>query len=153
MTKSLNSGLDPDVAHRDGGQIDSEILPTSPVVERNPKTVLGSRVEQIRVASIGADRAGILIARQSIDGFRPVRAVIVRDVDVGSVVSHAMVIRNRIRRSGNQRRRRDRFEARELRRPGRCNVLPMRPAIARQLHVAVVGSTQISPWSIEEPSM
>ena len=132
--------LDGDVVDRRVRQVLPQRLPFRAVVERNVDAVLGAQIQQLRLLDVLANRAREVGRADAVGDRRPGLAVIVGPEDVRLEVVLLIAIRGDISGAGAERRRLNQADAREVAERLRRHVLPVGAAVARHLHVAVVGA-------------
>ena len=138
--------MDLDVAHRYPWQVEAQVVPAAAGIEAHEDALLHADVENVGVLRVFADDLGVIVLRQARRQIGAVGAVVVAAPDVRREVVETMLIDIDVSATGNVTRSVD------LRHPGLCRkvwnvAVDQRPvagastaAVARHLHVAVVGA-------------
>ncbi len=128
-----------EVGHRDNRKIAGEELPPGPAVVRDVDRGLGPGVHQPLPLGILAHHAHRLAGAQPVHQRRPRLAEVGGAVDVRRRVAHAVLAIGHVHRARVVRRHLE-LVHQPIARRWRRHVGPRRPAVLRQLHVAVVGA-------------
>ena len=128
------------VGHRGHGHVGLQRRPRRAVVQRNVDAELGSHVQQAAPYQVLADHTGEVVLGDAVRDCCPGRSVVVRLVEQRSVVVELVPRGRQVHGGGIVRGCLDHVYARPLRQAGRRHVFPRRPAVARQVHKAVVRS-------------
>ena len=132
--------VDVEIAHRRVRKIQLQRLPHVAVVERNRDGALASRVEQTRHLRIGAYRVHRFVARQAVRDLRPVSAAVVRTIHPWVQIVQAETVDGDVGAVVIEARRVDDRDLAPRREVGWRDVAPMRAAVARDPHQAIVGT-------------
>ena len=131
-----------EIGDRRDGHVQLQRLPAAAVVERDVHAELAAGVEQPLAHRILSHDANEVVGRNAaaVGEKRPRLAVIVRPVDVRTVVVRAIGGHREERAARVVGRRLDRVHQREPRHVVGRHVLPIRAVVARHLHEPVVGA-------------
>ena len=138
--------LDGEIAHRHRREVSAlELRPVRTAVDRDPQAEFGAEEQQLRVDGVFADHVRVAAHAPGIfrgDERGPAPAVVGRHVQVRRHVAEGMAVEGRVRRARRERARLHPVDPAVLRQAADVadHILPVLSAVARQLHVAVVGA-------------